>query len=143
MKVNTFDEYIKDYTVGHHNTLNYEEALNKFIEKKYDIISFNGSLTLNPGDTILYTRDYISNIRIDVPIYYVVNGIEFPVTDNTRLLPFLTPLNQIILRNKTGMVQNITFKRWFIRKEISDQIIHRPVSDGSHFYCYGEIHNDY
>lgn len=142
MKNQIFDDIIKEYNIGHINEFQYDNAMRYFIEKKYDIMSFYGSLTITPGDNIVYTRDYISDIQIDNPLYYVVNDTEFPITDKTRILSFLTPLKQVVIRNKTDKCQRITFKRWFIRLDLANQLDYILIKDGPHYYCYGEIYNN-
>lgn len=138
----SFDELTKNYKFGHIETIDYPIAYKEFIEKNYDIMSFYGILYISPGDTILWTRDFISDIRINEPIYYIIDKVEYPILDNTRLFSFLSSLNSILLRNKTNKVQEITFKRWLIKTEIKDMLITYPVKEGDVSYFYGEVHND-
>lgn len=137
-----FDEVTKIYKFGHIETDDNVSALKEFIDKKYDIMSYYGSLYLNPGDTILFIRDYISDIKSDIPIYYTIDDEEYLILNETRLLKFLSPLKSIYLRNKTDKIQLITFKRWTVKAEILDKLIVLPIKEEGHFYFYGEIHNE-
>lgn len=137
-----FDDIInKNNKIEYVDTYDLSEALNVFVNHKYDMISFNGSMTLNPGDTILTIRDIISHINCDETICYIINDIEYPITYKTRLLTFLTPLNFIYLRNKSNNEQIITFKRWLIKPKLSDGLSCHYVVDGIHSYYYGSIYS--
>lgn len=138
----SFDEYVKNYKFGHCNETEYSIALYEFITKKYDIMSYFDHIYLKPGDTVLFMRDFISDIKINEPVYFVVDKIEYLITDKTRIFPFLSALKPIILRNKTNDIQSIRFKRWFVKMNIIDSLRTNVIHEGDHYYFYGEIHND-
>jgi len=144
MTVNIFfDDVIKDYEIKEYENKNDNifEAMNFFMRNQYDIMSFDSSLILNPGDTILLCKDYISDIKSNVPIYYIVNNKEFIIDHKTRLFSSLSHLNPIFLKNKKNENQSIYFKRFFIKQTILDKLLYYNIHDGIHNYYYGEIHN--
>lgn len=137
----SFDEFINTFNIKHIETDDKSLALNEFIEKKYDILSYNGSLELKPGDSLLFIRDFVSNIQSYVPIYYVIDDKEYLIMPSTKILKFLSPLKPIFLRNKTNEVQHINFKKWLVKLEIIDKLSHITVRDSGILYYYGEAHN--
>lgn len=136
----TYDELIKNYNIGNIETDDIHQVILEFIEKKYDILSSNGSLDLNPGDTCLYVRDYISNIQSDTQLYYIIDDKEYVILPSTKILKFLSPLKPIFIRNKTNAIQKIKFKKWIIKLEIINKLTHIPVKEGDDLYYYGEVH---
>lgn len=137
------DNLIQDYKIGHHNTSVYSDALKEFIEKKYDIMTCYGTLVLNPGDNLVATRDFISDIRTDdEKIYLVVDNEEFTINDNTRILTSLSRLKPIILRNKNDKFASLIFKRWLVKMDILDILGTYTIIEGEHYYLYGCINNN-
>lgn len=142
MKVIYFNDFIKNYNTEHIDTDDFTVAINNYINNRYELMSYNGSMTLNPGNTLFLTRDFISNIKSDEPIYYVINDNEYIITDQTRILTFLTTVSPIYLRNKTGKKQVITFKKWFVKLSIMEILSHSIVQDDKHCYHCGKIEID-
>jgi len=136
-----FDELIKNYYIGHIDIDKYSIALDEFITKKYDIMSFYGSIILRPGNTILYTRDYISNIKGE-NVCYIVDNLEYTIDESTRLFPFLSPLKPIILNNKNEFDTTIIFKRWIIKLNLIDNLLTQDIKENSCNYYYGEIRSN-
>lgn len=138
MHITYFNDIIKKYKYIHKDMNDYSDALLYFINSTYDIMSFNSSLSLEPGDTILMVRDFISDIKSDIDIYYVFNDKQYLIDSSTRLLTFLTPLNPIFLRNLSDKVQVINFKRWLIKLDIVEDMTYQTICD-NHLYYYGTI----
>ena len=135
----TFDSIINDNIEYHNN--DYKLALIEFITKKYNSLSFIDSLTINPGDTLLFIRDVISDIKcINNNLFYVIDDKEYPITTNTRLLICLSPLKNIYLRNKSSHTQLIIFKRYFIKSTLIDTVISKIIKDRDHIYFRGKIY---
>lgn len=137
-----FDELIKFYTVKHVDTDDPDIALTTLITEKDKIISFNGSTVLNEGNTVIFFRDYITDIKTDgTLLYYVIDNEEFPVFDDTRLFTFLSPLKPILFKSLKPQV--IKFKRWYLPTELTDSMSTQTIKEKKQLYYYGEIHNDY
>jgi hypothetical protein len=110
-----FIDIISKCKILHLDTDKLSDAMSLLLYSNYDIVSFNDTINLNPGDTLLLTRDYITNI-IDNDIYYVVNDIEYKLEENILLLTFLSILNPIILRNKSNNIKHVKCKRYIINQ---------------------------
>lgn len=142
MNTISFDELIQSYKMEHVHTYTMAGAIGMTLGKKYDVLSFYGHMVLNPGDTPCIVRDYITDIKSVEPLYYVVDDKEYQVNSSTKMLSFLTPLKQVMFRNKTDRVINISFKRFIIKHELVNKFIRDIVEDNGHCYYYGEIHTD-
>lgn len=135
-----FDDIIKDLSSKHINTYNSSRALYYSINSKYDIISFNGQMIINPGDTMLLARDFIANIITYEPIYYIIDDIEHIITMDTRLLSFLATTKPIYFRNKTDKRQIIIFTRYFYKHDY-ENLFYEEIHDKNHYYINGEVYS--
>jgi hypothetical protein len=130
-----FDNIIKDYKIGHVEDI--VDAFQKLID--YDIVSCNDELILEPGDTQIYTRDYISDFKSDIPFYYIVNNTEFLIKNKTKLLTFMTPFNPFIIRNKADGPQKLHFKKYLMKISNIHNIQRESFYDNNIVYHYGSV----
>lgn len=135
-----FDEYLQNLTHIHDdNIINVSDAYLKLTD--YDIVSYNSYIILKHGDTPLIVRDFISNILNYDNVYIVLdNKKECPITQNTKILSFLTPLRSVLLRNKNKTDTVLTFHKNVIKNELSDKLLYTSVEDSGFEYYYGCIH---
>jgi hypothetical protein len=135
-----FNDYLKELSHTHDDSIvNISDAYRKLSD--YDLVSYNSHIMLRPGDTPFIIRDFIDNICNFSNVFIVVNNVEVPITDDTKILPFLTPLNVIILRNKNDIDVVITFRKFVMTVDLSDKLLYKLVDDSNFEYYYGCIHN--
>lgn len=138
----TFDEIIGDYDILHIDTTKLSDVIRFITFHKYDIVSFNDMIILNSGDTLLLTRDYITNIEANDDVSYLIDDIEYEINNKTKLITFMSPFKSIMLRNKSNLKQTITFKRHLISYNIIHKInTNDIIYDGNHIYHNGMINH--
>ena len=144
MQIVIFNDCIGHYRMTHVDSNELDITVINAI-KKYDIVSYFGNMVLNSGDTPLSKHDYINNIHVDSlsldNIKYVFNDKEYDIVSSTNLIPFLTTLKPIMIRNKTNNPITILFNRYYISNQVRDKFLNNVVYDGNNIYYYGEIHS--
>ena len=135
------DKILNEYKCDHIDSSDFMTIFTELVEKKYNIVSCYGNLVLNSGDTVIFVRDFISNITPHDKLFFIVDDKEFKITDSTRLFMFLSPLKPILLRNKNDHKIEITFKKWILNIAIKDLLYNKIIHEGYHVYFNGSINN--
>ena len=137
-----FDTLIKDRVVYYDPSFTINDIISKLVNEEWEIIAFRDSVTIEKNNVVpLLYRDVVTNIRSnDSLLYYVIDGIDYPVRDDTRIITSLTPFKIIYIKVISDKKRvDVTFTRLFISNNIINELRKEIVYDNNFTYHGGEL----
>lgn len=129
----TFDSIIENYKQAPAKDT---DALQKKLVD-HDITYYDDTLILEPGDTDVYVQNYISDFASYEPLYFVIDDSEILIKNKTRFLTFMSPFKPFIIRNKTNKLQELRFKKYFMKMSNIHDITSKKIVDSDILYYCG------
>jgi len=136
-----FDKFIKDNIVYY----NPDYTLNNILESleyNWDIIAFRDEIIIPRYKNIaLLHRDAITNIKSEnALLFYNKDGIKYPIRDDTRIIPTLTPFKKIYINAFSNEKKvKITFTRLLLNNVFINKLRKEIVYDNTFVYCDGKL----
>lgn len=137
-----FDNYMKEHVVYYNPEYVIDDIFSKLYNEEWDIIAYRDNIIIKKNKKIpMIYKDIIINVKSDdALLYYVIDDILYPIRDDTRLIPTLTPFKTIYLiafgekkRNK------VTFTRLLMKDKIINDLRKKIVFDSNFTYINGEL----
>lgn len=120
---------------------------NDIYKKIYDsdcyMAAYREFLTTNDHNITLISRDIVTNIRSkDALLFYIIDDIEYPLTDSARFIVSLSALNpiKIVIKNREKRDVTITYTIIILHSKIINKLYKTIVQDENFFYNCGKIH---
>lgn len=137
-----FDNFIKDRIVYYDPTYRMDDIIAKLVNGEWDIIAYRDNIIAKKNKNIpMIYRDVITNIKADdAQLYYIIDGVSYPIRDDTRIISALTPFKTIYLRvfsEKNNI--RVTFTRLLIKDNLINDLRKEIVFDANFTYHGGEL----
>lgn len=137
-----FDKYIRERVVYYDPDYTMDDIIAKLAKEEWDILAFRDNITVKRNKNVpLVYRDVITNIKAeDGLIFLVIDGINYPARDDTKIISALTPFKTIFLKVISDRKNiNVTFTRLLMKNSIINDLRKEIVYDANFTYHGGEL----
>lgn len=137
-----FSEYLGERVIYHDPDGSKNDALHKLFKHEWDIIAFRDyTIVYKNKDIKITSRDIVTNIKCNnASLFYVLDGNEYPIRDDTRFIVSLSPFRPIYIRIKNNTsYAKITYTILMMQDYMINDLRSLIVNDGDNLYCGGYI----
>jgi hypothetical protein len=137
-----FDKFIKDHVIYYDPDFTIDKAISKIATNEWDIVAFRNMMHIRTNCKIpLLYRDVITNIKSeDAFLYYVIDNVDIPVDDDSKIITAFTPFKVIYLKAISDLTWiSITFTRLLLKNEFVNELRKEIVYDTNFTYHGGVL----
>jgi len=136
------DEFIKENVIYYDSSYDINKVLDDLVNKKWSIIAMRDSFIVKKYKKICMLHgDIITNIKARGSLlFYIIDNIEYPIRDDTRIATFLSPFKNVYLKTiSDNKNTEITFTRLLLSDDIKNKLRNKTVIDKHFIYQDGCI----
>lgn len=137
-----FDRFIKDNVIYYDPDFTMNNVIYELVNNEWDIIAYRDSCEIKKNKKVPFMyRDIIMNVKsTNSTLFYVIDDIEIPIRDDTKLITALTPFKIVNIKaiGSNGSAF-ITFTRLFLKNNLINNLRKEIVFDSTFTYYNGEI----